>query len=245
MKIQTSDSVGKIVAHDYRAADVFHRYGIDFCCGGKKELGIACAEKGMDTEGVISELERVLSNDSEVDTRFDDMPLDELAQYIEEHHHKYVREALPILWHYVEKVERTHGGNYPELVALHEIFSETYEDLQFHLQKEERMIFPYVKALVKAYQEGSRIPVTPFGSVTNPIRVMNDEHDTEGGRFKRIRELLNNYEVPRYACMTWRVMLQKLEEFENDLHRHIHLENNILFPKTEQLENNMKLVQMN
>ncbi len=245
MKIQTNDAVGKIVAQDYRAADVFHKRGIDFCCGGKKSLDIACAEKGMDTEGVIAELETALADDTQAEMGFDKMPLDELARYIEEKHHKYVRESLPVLLHYVEKVERTHGGNYPELVTLHEVFSETYEDLQFHLDKEERMIFPYVRALVKAQQEGGSLPFTPFGSVANPIRVMNDEHDTEGDRFRRIRALLNDYEVPRYACMTWRVMLQKLEEFEKDLHEHIHLENNILFPKTELLENALNAAKMN
>lgn len=235
--IQVDDAVGKIVAKDYRAADVFHKKGIDFCCGGKKPLSLACAEKGLDTEGVIADLTKALSDDSKANTLFDNMPLDELARYVEEKHHAYVYENLPILKHYVEKVARTHGGNYPELLSLYDVFMETYEDLQFHLQKEEKMIFPYVKALVKAQKEDSPMPFSPFGTVANPIRVMNDEHDTEGDRFRRIRALLNDYEVPRYACMTWRVMIQKLEEFEKDLHQHIHIENNILFPKAERLEN--------
>lgn len=237
MTIQTSDSVGKIVAHDYRAADVFHKQGIDFCCGGKKSLQSACAEKGLDTEGVVAALNEALADDTQAITSFDEMPLDDLALYIEDKHHGYVHQNLPILKHYVDKVAHTHGGNYPELVTLYDVFSQTYEDLQFHMQKEERLIFPYVQTLVKAQRSGTPLPLAPFGSVANPIRVMNDEHDTEGDRFRRIRTLLNDYEVPPYACMTWRVMLQKLEEFEKDLHQHIHLENNILFPKAERLEN--------
>ena len=237
MTIQVEDSVGKIVARDYRAADVFHKKGIDFCCGGKKPLSVACAEKGLDTEGVIQALEMALSDDSQAIVAFDDMPLDELARYIEDKHHAYIHQNLPILKTYVEKVARTHGGNYPELITLYEIFMGMYEHLQLHLQKEERMIFPYVQTLVKAERGNTTIPVAPFGTVSNPIRVMNSEHDTEGERFRRIRTLLNDYDVPRYACMTWRVMLQKLEEFEQDLHQHIHLENNILFPKAERLEN--------
>lgn len=237
MTIQSSDAVGKIVARDYRAADVFHQKGIDFCCGGKKSLAVACAEKGLDTEGVVSDLKNALADDSQANTAFDEMPLDELARYIEDTHHAYVHQNLPILLHYVQKVASTHGGNYPELVTLYDLFTETYEDLSFHLQKEEKMIFPYVQALIKAQKKGTPVPTTVFGSVVNPIRVMNEEHDTEGDRFRRIRTLLNDYEVPRYACMTWRVMIQKLEEFEKDLHQHIHLENNILFPKVESLEN--------
>lgn len=239
MKILETEKVGKIVATDYRTADIFVKYGIDYCCGGKKQLGIACTEKGLNTEGVIKELENRMSQNVDAETVFDEMSLSALADYIESVHHTYIRESIPVLFHYVEKVAHTHGGNYPELMAMRDTFTESMEDLQFHLQKEEKILFPYVRSLTHIKETGETYYQPLFGTVENPIRVMTDEHDTEGSRFEKIRNLLNDYKIPPYACMSWRVMLQKLEEFEKDLHKHIHIENNILFPKAIVLENEL------
>ena len=163
-------------------------------------------------------------------------PLDLLADYIEKKHHRYVQEKTAEIIPYLDKICRVHGAHHPELFEINEHFNATAGELAKHMKKEELILFPIVRKLAKAKEEGSKMVAPPFGSIQNPINAMMDEHSTEGDRFRKIEELSNNYTPPQDACNTYGVTLGLLKEFEQDLHLHIHLENNILFPKAIELE---------
>jgi regulator of cell morphogenesis and NO signaling len=147
-----------------------------------------------------------------------------------------VIENIPLIIQYSDKVARVHGENHPETVEINKLFHEVAIELSAHMQKEEMILFPFIKTMSKAKKEGTPMPAPPFGTVNNPIRMMEAEHENAGDIFKQIDKLSNNYTPPLAACNTYRVLYAKLQEFENDLHKHIHLENNILFPKAIQLE---------
>ena len=229
-------TVAEIVAANYKAADVFKKYGIDFCCGGKVGLAEICSKKGIDLSEIESDLESV-TNQKESAHDFDRWELDFLVDYIINQHHTYVAENIPLIIQYSDKVANVHGENYPETVEINRLFHMVAAELQAHMQKEERILFPYVKQLVGAKKAGMPMPVAPFGTVNNPIKMMEEEHETAGDIFKQIAKLSNNYTPPLAACTTYRVLYAKLQDFETDLHKHIHLENNILFPKASILEN--------
>ena len=157
---------------------------------------------------------------------FSDWPLDLLIDYIEKKHHRYINQKTPVILTYLKKVTSVHGIAHPELLEIYELFTASAQNLAAHMKKEELILFPYIKKL-----ENSETPITAhFGSVENPIAMMKEEHNDEGERFSRISELSNAYQLPPDACPTYNVTFQLLKEFESDLHQHIHLENNILFP---------------
>ncbi len=228
MKYTSDKIIGEIVAEDYRTAKVFKKHGIDFCCSGNRNLGQACAEKNLDTEAVAQELEDIQKATDTDNTDFQSWPLDLLADYIEKKHHRYVEQQIPVLQGYLNKINRVHGARHPELAEIEERFNAAAQEFSAHMKKEELMLFPQIRKIATG-QEPSR-------SVSGPIKQMMAEHDTEGEQFRRIAELSNNYTAPMDACNTYRVAFGLLEEFEDDLHRHIHLENNVLFPKSIELE---------
>ena len=231
-------TVGEIVAANYKAADVFKKYGIDFCCGGGVGLSEICRRKSINLSDLENDLE-LLSNQKETSHDFNRWSLDFLMDYIVNQHHSYVTENIPLIIQYSDKVARVHGENHPETVEINELFHEVSAELKNHMHKEERILFPYIKQMVKAEKNEKPFPQAPFGTVDNPIRMMENEHETAGDIFKRIAAISDNYTPPLAACNTYRVLYAKLQEFESDLHKHVHLENNILFPKASKLEKMM------
>ncbi|MBX2951873.1 MAG: iron-sulfur cluster repair di-iron protein [Leadbetterella sp.] len=233
MRITTDTIIGKLVADDYRTAPVFKRYGIDFCCNGNRTIADACPE--AETDQLLRDLEGATAEAGAAGMDYKSWPLDLLADYIEKKHHRYVDTRLVEISPFLEKIVRVHGGHHPELAEVEQLFKESAGELTVHMKKEEFMLFPYIRKMVNAQKEG--IPVqAPFGSVQNPVQAMMHDHDGEGERFRRIAELTGHYTPPEDACNTYRVTLSLLKEFEEDLHLHIHLENNILFPGAVALE---------
>ena len=239
MSITTNKTIGEIVADDFRTAAIFKKHGIDFCCKGGRTIDEACEKKGVEKHALISELEALpKGNSNEVDVR--DWPLDLLANYIVRIHHQYVHDKTPMLLQFLDKLCRVHGERHPELFEINRIFNESARDLESHFKKEEGVLFPFIESLVKAQQSGQPLGDIPFGTVETPIAMMMHEHSAEGERFEEIVKLTNNYTPPADACNTYKVTYQMLQEFETDLNRHIHLENNILFPKAIALEKQLR-----
>jgi regulator of cell morphogenesis and NO signaling len=239
MTISKESIIGTIVAEDYRAATVFEQAGLDFCCNGNRTLEAACKEQNIPVERLIGNLQMVLDSTPRKDDAISDYkswPLDLLADFIEKKHHRYVTEQIPIIRAFLEKIVRVHGHKHPELSEIKELFDASAGELTGHMKKEELMLFPFIRKMVQAKQAGNNDVAAPFGTVQNPIRMMMHEHDGEGERFRRIKELSNQYTSPADGCNTYRAAYATLKAFEDDLHLHIHLENNILFPKSIELE---------
>ncbi len=235
----TEETIGETVAKDYRKAQVFKKFGIDFCCGGKKTLTEVCNTKGIDAQVVKQELAAAEKSNNTAEN-FGEWDTDFLVEYIINIHHKYVKENTPFLLELSKKVGSVHGASHPETLDVAIAFARVAEDLSLHMVKEENILFPYIKELIHGEKNGSGLPPTGFGGVKNPIQIMEMEHEQAGEDFEIIRKLTNNYTLPEGACASYTILYKKLEEFENDLHRHVHLENNILFPKALQLENGLK-----
>ncbi|MBD0726126.1 iron-sulfur cluster repair di-iron protein [Flavobacterium sp. L1I52] len=236
MEILEQKTIGQYVADDFRTAAVFSKYGIDFCCKGNRTIEEACEKKGQDSETILNEINTVLNtkNDNTID--FKSWPLDLLADYIEKTHHRYVQDKTQILLPFLDKLCKVHGAAHPELFEINELFKGCAGELAQHMKKEELILFPFVKKMVKATLQDELVEQPHFGTVENPIAMMMHEHDAEGERFRKIASLTHNYTPPADACNTYKVTFAMLQEFEEDLHKHIHLENNILFPKAVELE---------
>ncbi|AXP80968.1 Iron-sulfur cluster repair protein YtfE [Mariniflexile rhizosphaerae] len=232
----TQKQIGHFVAEDFRTAAVFTKYKIDFCCNGNRTIEEACTKKGIDSNMLIDELETVLSSKTDQTIDYKSWPLDLLAEYIEKKHHRYVEEKIPILRQFLDKLCNVHGERHPELFEINKLFTASAGELTAHMRKEELVLFPFVKRMVNAKLGHTTIQPPPFGTVENPIAMMMQEHDNEGVRFRQIAELTNNYTPPADGCNTYIVTFAMLNEFEQDLHLHIHLENNILFPEAIKLE---------
>ncbi len=229
-------SVGSFVADDYRAASVFQKYGIDFCCRGGVSLEEVSTLNNLDPEKLLSELKEATTVTDNAQTDFRSWPLDLLADYIEKKHHRYIEKAVPVLKVYLDKICEVHGSNHPELFQVREEFLISASNLAAHMKKEELVLFPAIRKMVAAGDNKAAYSQPGFGTVMNPIQMMMQEHDAEGERFRTIVTLTNNYTTPEDACRTYQVSFALLKEFESDLHKHIHLENNILFPKSVELE---------
>lgn len=235
MQIQKETKIGEIVAHNFHAARVFEEHGLDFCCGGKKSIETACKEKGIDTEKLLAELD-LLEVSGYSSAHFDKWEVDFLTDYIINNHHSYVNNSVSTIEHRLQKVVNAHGESHPELGAIEGVFNELKNELFEHMAKEERMLFPYIKKMHFAFKNSIEMPAAPFGSVKNPIKVMESEHDNAAGLLTKITKLTDSYTPPEDACTTYRVLYKELKEFEEDLKLHIHLENNVLFPKIKVLE---------
>ena len=232
----TQKQIGEFVAEDFRTAAIFSNYGIDFCCNGNRTIEEVCKKNGIDTNDLLNKLDVVLNLNADQSIDYKSWPLDLLAEYIEKKHHRYVEEKIPVLRQFLDKLCRVHGGRHPELFKINELFTASAGELASHMKKEELILFPFVKKMVSATLNQNAIEAPQFGTVENPIAMMMQEHDNEGERFRQIAELTNNYNPPADACNTYQVTFAMLDEFEKDLHLHIHLENNILFPKAIELE---------
>ena len=229
-------SVGEIVKLDFRAADVFSSYGIDFCCGGKISVSEACANAKTDESIVIQALENLQNKVGSAVHDFDSWNIGFLADYIQNTHHEYVKKAIPQILPLAQKVADVHGEHHSEVIRINELFQDLAEELLAHLQKEEMILFPYIKKLVADESAGKCTDPGCFGSIGSPIAVMEAEHENAGLILKEMYRISDGYSAPEDACNTFRVLYGKLKEFEDDLHRHIHLENNILFLKAIEKE---------
>lgn len=237
-----SNTLKAIVTEDFRAAMVFEKYSLDFCCNGGVTIDQACATRKVDPAVVLSELDRLLGTPPPSGTRTEEWETEALIDHILAVHHEYVRTAIPVLSLHTEKVARVHGERHPEVITIAQHFARVAGELQHHMMKEERILFPYIRALAVARREGTR-PETPhFGSAANPIMMMEAEHAAAGDTLYAVRSLSNNYTVPQDACTTYQVTYQELRQFEEDLHRHVHLENNILFPSAIALEQSLGMM---
>lgn len=228
-------TVAELVTQNIETAHIFKKYGIDFCCGGGQSIAKACAKKKVDFATLEAELLRAGEPD-EKDYNYNQWDLDILTNHIIEVHHTYVEENIPLLLQYTDKVARVHGHHRSEVREIRELFQKVALELGPHLKKEELILFPFIKKLARAKKYNQILPRPHFSTVENPIRMMEAEHEDSGELLRKIAMLSDDYTPPEEACNTFRAMYAKLEEFEQDLHLHIHLENNILFPKALQLE---------
>ena len=233
------ETIGEMVTKDYRKAQAFKKLGIDFCCGGKKTLSEVSRSKGISIDLIRSELEAASRTSSNTGLNFDSWELDFLSDYVINTHHRYCRESIPFIMEMANKVARVHGGRHPELVKVAEVFARIAQDLVLHMSKEEKILFPFIKQLVSAKNTGLEPDSNPFGGVMSPIRVMEMEHEQAGEDLTEIRELTSDFSLPADACNSYTILFKKLEEFESDLYDHVHLENNILFPKAIKLEKDL------
>jgi len=232
MNITANSNIGQVVAESYHYANIFKEAGIDFCCNGNRSIREACDEINIDADTIVSRLNSTPEADAETKgIDFKQWPIDLLADYIEKTHHRYVRKKIDEIVPYLDKIIEVHSANHPELIKIGEHFTLSAEALTSHMQKEEMVLFPYIRGMVEARADNKPLPESHFGSIENPIAMMREEHDIEGERFRQISALSNGYTPPADACNTYRITYSMLKEFEEDLHKHIHLENNILFPK--------------
>jgi len=231
-------TVAEVVAENIKTAHIFKKYGIDFCCGGGISIDKACEKKNIDYNQLKEELLKVDAAPRAYD--YNKWDLDFLIDHIVNVHHAYVEESIPLILQYSNRVAEVHGHHYTEVLEINKLFKEIADELASHMKKEEIILFPFIKKLIKLKKEGENLSPPPFGTVNNPIHMMESEHEAVGDMFKEIAWLTNNYAPPEEACNTFRALYSKLEEFENDLHQHIHLENNILHPKAILLEKELQ-----
>jgi regulator of cell morphogenesis and NO signaling len=232
---EDKETIGQIAVKDLRKAEVFKKYGIDFCCGGKKTVRQVCAEKGIDAAKVEHELQQVQSKSKTSNNSFNDWNLDFLADYIINTHHNYVRKYLPELRAYSTKVSRVHGDRHPELLQIQQLVEVINKELSEHVEEEEKVLFARVKKIVQAKSNNQTLSKED-ANLASEIEELEKEHDYVGRCFDKIRELSHGYAIPEDACASYRLLFTMLQEFEDDLHIHIHLENNILFPKAVDME---------
>jgi len=233
MNNQITKSLAQIVNDNHKAASVFEKYDLDFCCKGKRSLQDACIEKSLPVEKLLSELQAVNDN-CEVPVDFQKMTLTQLADYIVTKHHAYVKAEMPQIFSYLQKVATKHGDRHPEMRKVFELFSVIKSEMEEHMDKEELILFPRIEVA----EEGALAEKTANMNVfyiQHPIQMMEAEHEKAGQLMTEIRELTGNYTPPNDACTTYRLSFAELRAFEGDLHQHVHLENNILFPRAIEL----------
>jgi regulator of cell morphogenesis and NO signaling len=227
-------TLAEIVTSNYRTAAVFEKYHLDFCCKGKRSLEQACEEKQLNMTELLSELELTSLRETGAVINFEELSLSQLVDHIIAHHHQYVKNEMPLIALYLQKIAAKHGGRHPEMLKVFEIFIALKEELEMHMQKEEQILFPRIKAAEnRVWEETGQAANQSF--LQAPIHVMEEEHDNAGEAMTAIRELTNNYTLPEDACTTYKLSFAALAAFETDLHHHVHLENNILFPKALRL----------
>lgn len=231
--LDANSSVGAWVIDRPSRSRIFERFGIDYCCGGKQPLAEACRRKGLDVREIVDTLVGEADPDPGADqTDWSRASLTELTEHIVATHHAYLNAELPRLQAIVEKVANAHGDRHPQMAEVRNVFGGLRAELEAHMAKEEQVLFPMIQELERA----TRRPEFHCGSVANPIRVMELEHDGAGGALESLRELTRGYSTPADACNTWRAMADGLRQLEEDLHVHIHKENNILHPRALELE---------
>lgn len=237
---ETDETLGQLAAKDLRKAQIFKKYGLDFCCGGKKTVKEACREKGLD----VTKIEKELQQADKLTTGSTPLPYNDwspafLSDFIVNTHHSYVRKNLPDILAYADKVSKVHGSRHPELLEVCKLVDEVHSEMMAHMVKEEKVLFPYIHELVAARDKSESLHAKELGTVKQPIQLMEMEHEVVGEHLAKIRELTNNFTLPEDACTSFSLLYRMLDEFEDDLHLHVHLENNILFPKAIEIEKNL------
>jgi regulator of cell morphogenesis and NO signaling len=236
MDITPQTQVSEIVVHNPAATRVFHRHGIDFCCGGKRPLGEVCAERRLDVEQIREEI-ATLAPGAADEEDWSEEPLAAIVEHILARYHTALREELPRLAAMARKVTRAHGAKFPEMIPpLEQRLNELAAELMPHMMKEERVLFPYVVALEGEAAEGRPRAAAPFGTVAHPIAAMEADHQEVGRLLAEMRRLTGGYALPEGACNTFRALFHGLEELEREMHLHVHLENNVLFPRAAAME---------
>jgi len=238
MDITITKTVRELALEIPDATRVFEKFGIDYCCGGEKIFSEACAAAGLSTDEVLQSLKQAGQTTPLVGETTDwlTQPLSKLTSYIVETHHTFTRDELDRLIPLLSKVCSVHGDNHPELLQVQNLFQDLYRDLIPHMHKEEMVLFPFIEQMDRAVSAGRPAPVPFFGTVTNPIRMMMMEHDRAGEILKELRQVSNGFTVPSDGCISYETMYKALVALEKDLHKHIHLENNILFPRAAEME---------
>ena len=241
MNITEENTIAATVIHDYRTAMVFQKYGIDFCCKGSVTIKESCSKNRIDQALLLNEISKLSLCDSDSSDDFYKWPLDKLAEYIEQKHHHYVEERTPLILQFLTKICTEHGLRHPELFEIKNQFDLVAANLGLHMRKEEILLFPYIKKMMKAKINKTKCPQATFGSIKNPVNMMMSEHTFESDRIDNLSKLSNNYTTPADGCVTYSITFQMLKDYAEDLHKHIHLENDILFPKSIELENSFTL----
>jgi len=228
MKITEQQTLSAIALEHHQVIPVFEKYDLDFCCRGKRTLSQACAEKNVSVNEVLSEMQLAKTIAKPI-LPFTEMSAEQLISYILIHHHFYVKNAIPVIINHLEKLAMKHGDRYTHLVKIYRLFNIVKDELEPHMQKEELVLFPRIKEIAALVLQNKDIYYAP-DYINAPIHVMESEHDNAGQAMFEIRRLTNNYTAPEDACTTHKVCMDELKAFETDLHQHVHLENNILFP---------------
>lgn len=224
-------TLAQIVNSNHKTANVFEKYHLDFCCKGKRTLMQACTEQQIPMTEITAELENVLQTENAV-IEFENMSLTQLCEYIVNTHHAYVKKELPLIFSYLQKVSAKHGERHTELKKIFELFTAVKEEMEGHMKKEELILFPRIKELEKLMENKKGNFQLNIGYLRSPITTMEQEHDHAGSLLNEIRIFSKDYNPPLDACTTYRLSFAVLQAFELDLHQHVHLENNILFPKS-------------
>ena len=222
-------TLATIVNNNHQTVPVLEKYHLDFCCNGKRTLAEACTEKGLPLKNIAEELEKKMNAEQSSFLPFTSMTAEQLISYILIHHHFYVKQSIPAILAHIEKVVTKHADRFPFMVEVLYLFREVAQEMTMHMHKEEAILFPRIKeveTLLSIHQKRKHAE----GYISEPVQVMEMEHEHAGELLYRIRELTNSYTPPADACTTFKISLAELKEFEEDLHKHVHLENNILFP---------------
>jgi len=238
MNLDTAKTVSEVALNNPAATRVFEKFGIDYCCGGNKSLEQACGEANLKIHQVLESLKSALSaSDSHQEGKtWLTEPLADLIVHINNTHHKYTREEIARLRPLFDKVCNVHGEKHPELQQVRHDFHALAQELSTHMMKEEVVLFPYIERMEEAVIAREPVLPAPFGTVRNPVAMMMHEHDSAGNLLRTMCDLSNGYQPPANACVSYKTLYSALAEFERDLHQHIHLENNILFPRAIEME---------
>ncbi len=236
MTISTKSTIGELVAQDYRTASVFQSYRIDFCCQGNRTIGDVCKKEQINEGLLTAALEKAIETTAPATANFKEWPLQLLADYIERKHHRYVKTKIKEIRPLLRKIVTVHGSKHPELAEVETLFHQSATEMLDHMKKEEQELFPYIRKIAKAKELDKKPAFTTNSIGENAILLLHHEHAAEGDRFRQIALLTEDYTLPKDGCITYAATLLLLKEFAQDLHLHIHLENNILFPRTIQLE---------
>jgi regulator of cell morphogenesis and NO signaling len=229
-------TIGEIVAADFRTAAVFENHGIDFCCGGKVALAATCTEKGLDLDAITRELAAVQNQAVERSQNYSSWSLPFLADYIVNTHHVYLKENDDQIAAYAQKIATVHGAHHPEVIRIAAIFKKIATDMVGHLKEEEEVFFPALKRADAARTAGTAPDESDRETIRDSLVRLEREHEEIGDAIHEIRHLAKGYAIPDDVCNTFMLTYRKLNEFEEDLHKHVHLENNILFPKARSFE---------
>lgn len=233
------ETIGQMAAKDLRKAEVFKKLGLEFCCGGNMSLEEACEDAGVSINEVKKALDSIPEKPIPSDRDYNKWNLDFLADYIVNIHHGFVSDSVKPLTDLADKINRVHGGAHPELAKIQEHVIALLDEMVAHQQKEETILFPFIKQMVQCEKEAKPFKYAPFGTIENPVEMMKDDHNAAALHIHAIEKLSNGYRVPDDACESYKLYYHKLKEFDDDLHQHIHLENNILFPKAIAMEKNL------